>query len=129
MNKDLPRWATAFVLPLLNLLSALLVTALVIHLLGESPTESLKILINSAVVNPEGLSYTLFYASTFIFTGLAVSIAMEAGLFNIGAEGQMYFGGLGLTLAMLALDSSLPGWLLIPAGIIGAALFGGLWAL
>jgi simple sugar transport system permease protein len=48
------------------------------------------------VINPEGLSYTLFYASTFIFTGLAVSMAMQAGLFNIGAEGQMYIGGLGL---------------------------------
>ncbi|MGV7208683.1 ABC transporter permease [Oxalobacteraceae bacterium A2-2] len=128
MNKDLPRWATAFVLPILNLLSALAVTALVVHLLGESPTESLAILVNSAVVNPEGLSYTLFYASTFIFTGLAVSIAMQAGLFNIGAEGQMYFAGLGLTLAMLWLDSSLPAWLLIPVGMLGAALFGALWA-
>jgi ABC-type uncharacterized transport system permease subunit len=94
---ELPRWATGFVLPILNLLSALLVAALVIHLLGESPLESMTILINSAIVNPEGLAYTLFYASTFIFTGLAVSIAMQAGLFNIGAEGQMYVGGLGLT--------------------------------
>jgi ABC-type uncharacterized transport system permease subunit len=127
-NHDLPRWATAFVMPVLNLLSALLVAALVIHLLGESPTESMAILINSAVVNPEGLSYTLFYASTFIFTGLSVSIAMQAGLFNIGSEGQMYLGGLGLTLAMLAFDSTLPSWALIPAGIVGAALFGGLWA-
>jgi simple sugar transport system permease protein len=125
---ELPRWATGLVLPILNLLSALLVAALVIHLLGESPLESLAILVNSAVVNPEGLSYTLFYASTFIFTGLAVSIAMKAGLFNIGAEGQMYFGGLGLTLAMLAFDHTLPGWLLIPAAMIGAALFGALWA-
>jgi simple sugar transport system permease protein len=125
---ELPRWATGFVLPVLNLLSALLVAALVIHLLGESPLESLSILINSAVVNPEGLSYTLFYASTFIFTGLAVSIAMKAGLFNIGAEGQMYFGGLGLTLAMLAFDHRLPGWLLIPVAMLGAALFGALWA-
>jgi simple sugar transport system permease protein len=62
-----------------------------------------------------------------VFTGLSVSIAMQAGLFNIGSEGQMYFGGLGLTLAMLALDTSLPWWLLIPAGIVGAALFGALW--
>jgi simple sugar transport system permease protein len=125
---ELPRWATAFALPLLNLVSALLVAALVIHLLGESPAESLGILVNSAVINPEGLSYTLFYASTFIFTGLSVSIAMKAGLFNIGSEGQLYVGGLGLTLAMLALDASLPAWLLIPAGMIGAALFGALWA-
>jgi ABC-type uncharacterized transport system permease subunit len=125
---ELPRWATALVLPVLNLVSALLVAALVIHLLGESPVESMTILINSAIVNPEGLSYTLFYASTFIFTGLAVSIAMKAGLFNIGSEGQMYFGGLGLTLAMLAFDAALPAWLLIPVAMIGAALFGALWA-
>ncbi|TFW32452.1 ABC transporter permease [Massilia horti] len=125
---ELPRWATGVVLPLLNLLSALLVAALVIHLLGESPVESLGILFDSAVLNPEGLSYTLFYASTFIFTGLAVSVAMKAGLFNIGAEGQMYFGGLGLTLAMLAFDHTLSAWLLIPAAMLGAALFGALWA-
>jgi ABC-type uncharacterized transport system permease subunit len=125
---ELPRWATAFVLPVLNLLSALLVAALAIHLLGESPTESLAILINSAVINPEGLSYTLFYASTFIFTGLAVSIAMKGGLFNIGAEGQMYVGGLGLTVAMLTLDHALPAWLLIPAAMLGSALFGAAWA-
>lgn len=125
---ELPRWATAFVLPVLNLLSALLVAALVIHLLGESPVESLGILINSAVINPEGLSYTLFYASTFIFTGLSVSIAMKAGLFNIGSEGQLYIGGLGLTVAMLAFDSVLPAWLLIPAAMLGSALFGAAWA-
>jgi len=125
---ELPRWATGFLLPILNLLSALLVAALVIHLLGESPLESMQILINSAIVNPEGLAYTLFYASTFIFTGLAVSIAMQAGLFNIGAEGQMYVGGLGITLAMLTFDASMPAWALIPIGMIGAALFGGLWA-
>jgi ABC-type uncharacterized transport system permease subunit len=126
-TNDLPRWATGFVLPVLNLLSAMLVAALVIHLLGEDPVESMRILVNSAIVNPEGLSYTLFYASTFVFTGLAVSIAMQAGLFNIGAEGQMYFGGLGLTLAMLAFDASMPAIVLIPLGMIGAALFGALW--
>jgi ABC-type uncharacterized transport system permease subunit len=125
---ELPRWASGFVLPLLNLLSALLVAALVIHLLGESPVESLQILVNSAVLNPEGLSYTLFYASTFVFTGLAVSIAMKAGLFNIGAEGQMYLGGLGLTLAMLSFDATLSPWLLIPLAIVASAAFGAGWA-
>lgn len=129
MNQaDLPRWATAFALPLLNLLSALLVAAGVIYLLGESPLESLGILLNAAVFNPEGLGYTLFYAATFIFTGLSVSIAMQAGLFNIGSEGQMYLGGLGLTLVLLAFDASLPAWLLIPLAIAGSAIFGAAWA-
>jgi len=125
---ELPRWATGFVLPILNLMSALLVAGLVIHLLGESPSESLRILVDSAILDPEGLGYTLFYASTFIFAGLAVSIAMQAGLFNIGAEGQMYVGGLGLTWAVLALDAHLPAILMIPLAMIGAAVFGALWA-
>lgn len=125
---ELPRWATGFVLPILNLVSALLVAGLVIHLLGESPSESLRILVDSAILDPEGLGYTLFYASTFIFAGLAVSIAMQAGLFNIGAEGQMYVGGLGLTWAVLALDAHLPAILMIPLAMLGAAVFGALWA-
>ena len=125
---ELPRWATAIAMPLLNLLTALLVAALVIRLLGESPIESLKILIEGSVLRLDNLGYTLFYATTFIFTGLSVSIAMKAGLFNIGSEGQMYIGGLGLTIAMLTLDDRLPALLLIPIAIMASALFGALWA-
>jgi general nucleoside transport system permease protein len=127
-SANLPRWATAFVLPLLNLLSALVVAGLVIYMLGENPIESLQILLNAALFNAEGFGYTLFYASTFIFTGLAVSVAMQAGLFNIGGEGQMYLGGLGLTVVVLAFDASLPAFILIPLAIIGSALFGAGWA-
>lgn len=127
-SANLPRWATAFVLPLLNLLSALVVAGIVIYLLGESPLESLQILLNAALFNAEGFGYTLFYASTFIFTGLSVSVAMQAGLFNIGSEGQMYLGGLGLTVVVLAFDASLPAFILIPLAIIGSALFGAGWA-
>ncbi len=125
---ELPRWATAIAMPLFNLLTALLVAALVIRLLGESPIESLKILIEGSVLRLDNLGYTLFYATTFIFTGLSVSIAMKAGLFNIGSEGQMYIGGLGLTIAMLTLDDRLPALLLIPLAIGASALFGALWA-
>ena len=44
----------------------------------------------------EGIGYTLYYATNFIFTGLAVAVAFHAGLFNIGGEGQAYIGGLGV---------------------------------
>ena len=128
MNQPLPRWATAFVLPLLNLLSALAVAGLTLYLMGESPLESLSILFNSAFLNAEGFGYTLFYASTFIFTGLSVAIAMQSGLFNIGTEGQMYIGGLGLALVVLRWDTVLPGWLLIPLALMASALFGAAWA-
>jgi len=126
-NTELPRWVSAIALPILNLFSALLVAALVIHLLGESPWESLQIVANAALFNPEGLGYTLFYASTFIFTGLSVSIAMQAGLFNIGSEGQMYLGGLGLTLVVLAFDQQMPAWCLIPLAMLASAVFGAAW--
>jgi ABC-type uncharacterized transport system permease subunit len=128
MNSDLPRWATNVALPFLNLLSALIVAAGVIYLLGESPLEALGIMINSALGNAEGFGYTLFYATTFIFTGLSVSIAMQAGLFNIGSDGQMYLGGLGLTLVMLQFDGGMSSWILIPFALIAAALFGAAWA-
>ena len=124
---ELPRWASGFALPLLNLLTALAVAGLVIKLLGESPVESLQILIMNSL-NLDSLGYTLFYATTFIFTGLSVSIAMKAGLFNIGAEGQMYIGGLGLTVAMLTLDARLPAIVLIPVAILSSMMFGALWA-
>ena len=44
---------------------------------------------------PSAIGYTLYYATNFIFTGLAVAVAFHAGLFNIGGEGQAYIGGLG----------------------------------
>jgi len=59
---------------------------------------------------------------------LSVSIAMQAGLFNIGSEGQMYLGGLGLTVIVLAFDSSLPAPILIPLAILASAVFGAAWA-
>lgn len=128
MNSDLPRWATNIALPMFNLLTALVVSAGVIYLLGENPLEALGIMLKSALGNAEGFGYTLFYATTFIFTGLSVSIAMQAGLFNIGSDGQMYLGGLGLTLIMLQFDASLPAWILIPLAMSAAAVFGAAWA-
>jgi ABC-type uncharacterized transport system permease subunit len=124
---ELPRWASAFALPLFNLLTALLVAGLFIRLLGESPIESLGILVTNSM-NLDGLGYTLFYATTYIFTGLSVSIAMKAGLFNIGTDGQMYIAGLGITTAMLSLDAHLPAIVLIPVAMLCSMLFGALWA-
>ena len=57
-----------------------------------------------------------------------MAVAFHAGLFNIGGEGQAYIGGLGCGLAILALDRYLPVWLMIPVGIVAAALFGAAWA-
>jgi simple sugar transport system permease protein len=65
-----------------------------VRLLGDSPILVLKTLMQSAVGTREDLGMTLFYATPLIFTGLSVAIAFQAGLFNIGAEGQLLFGAM-----------------------------------
>jgi general nucleoside transport system permease protein len=125
--RELPAWVDAGVIPLLNLIAAFLVTGIVIVIIGESPLESVRIMINGAFGYGEGLGYTLFYTTNFIFTGLAFSVALHAGLFNIGTEGQAYLGGLGVALVCLACGSW-PMPIVIVLAIIASALFGAGWA-
>jgi simple sugar transport system permease protein len=69
---------------------------------------------------------TLTKATPILFTGLAVAIAFRSGLFNIGAEGQLYFGALGATLVALGFPAW-PRWLLLPAAIFSGFVFGAFW--
>ena len=128
MTPPLPRFADVVVLPVLNLLIALAVAGLFIALIGENPVRALRVMIDGAFVYPGGLGYTLYYATNFVFAGLAVAVAFQARLFNIGGEGQAAIGGLGAALVALALDPVLPGLLVIPLAILAAAAFGAAWA-
>ncbi|MEM9602907.1 MAG: ABC transporter permease [Pseudomonadota bacterium] len=123
----LPRWVSVGVVPLVNVGLALLVSGLVIWVVGESPVEAVRLMVFGAFGYGEAIGYTLFYATNFIFTGLAVAVAFHAGLFNIGGEGQAYVGGLGMALIALSLDASLPGWVLIPLCLLAGAAFGAFW--
>jgi ABC-type uncharacterized transport system permease subunit len=123
----LPRWAEYGLLPLLNLAAALLISGLVIRLIGESPWAALKLMAAGAFGAQDSIGYTLFYATDFVFTGLAVAVAFHAGLFNIGGEGQAYIGGLGVGLVGLAFGAGSP-WLVVPLGIAAGAVFGAAWA-
>lgn len=115
--------------PLLNLVVAFFVAGLVVLLVGESPLRAAAILVEGAFGRGQGIAYTLYYATTFIFTGLSVAVAVHCGLFNIGTEGQAYMGGLGVALICLAFDSVLPWWLTFPLAILASAAIGALWAL
>ncbi|ARJ69060.1 ABC transporter permease [Paracoccus contaminans] len=124
----LPRWADLVLAPLISLLLAFAISALVILAIGQNPVEALRVMVAGALGSSYGWGYTLYYATNFVFTGLAVAVAAHAGLFNIGAEGQASLGGLGVALVCLALPW--PHWgLALPAAIIGAALLGAGWAL
>jgi simple sugar transport system permease protein len=114
-------------LPAINLGLALALSAVVVLLVGESPLRALRLLAAGAFGSGEALGYTLYYATTFVFTGLAVAVAFHGGLFNIGAEGQATIGGLGVALLCLGADGW-PAAVVIPAAVIAAALFGAAWA-
>src|SRR5438105_9758335 len=76
--------------PLIAVVAAFAVGGVIVVLIGDSPIETYRLLIGSAFSWPDGIGYTLFYATPLIFTGLAVAVAFRCGLLNIGAEGQLY---------------------------------------
>lgn len=112
--------------PLLAVLAAFVVGGILILLIGDNPIQAYKLLIGSALSWPDGIGYTLFYATPLIFTGLAVLVAFRCGLLNIGAEGQLYVAAfatawVGITLAQRS------AWILIPLCFLAAVLAGGVW--
>ena len=127
-NTNMPKWAELVVLPIVCLAVALAVAGVVVALIGQDPMEVLSFLIYGALGTARGVSYTLYYTTTFIFTGLAVAVAFHGGLFNIGGEGQAIMGGLGTGLVALWLSPYLSAWLLLPLMLVVGAAFGMLWA-
>ena len=125
--KELPRWADLLLLPLAGLAVALLLSGGIVALLGESPVQALKLMVDGAAGSQEAIGYSLYYATNFIFTGLAVAVAFHAGLFNIGGEGQAYIGGLGAGLVCLWLGHW-PFWAVLPVAVLAAAGCGAAWA-
>jgi len=113
--------------PLIAVIFALLVGAIVIILIGEDPVFVYKTLFSNAIGNRDGWGNVLFRATPLIFTGLTVAFAFRCGLFNIGGEGQMYIGTFLATWVGFTF-TNLPAFILIPLCILAAASGGALWA-
>ena len=123
----MPKWADVLLVPAISLILAFAISSVVILAIGESPWAAMKLMVTGALGSTYGWGYTLYYATNFMFTGLAVSVAFHAGLFNIGGEGQATLGGLGVALVCLFLPW--PHWsLALAAAVLAAAMFGALWA-
>lgn len=112
--------------PLVAVICAFLVGAVVVLLIGDNPIETYRLLIGSAFSWPDGIGYTLFYATPLIFTGLAVAIAFRCGLLNIGAEGQLYVAAFATAWVGIKF-AGLSAWLLLPMCCVTAVLAGAFW--
>lgn len=137
----------ALILPTLAMITALVIGAVIIalsdietlRLLGEDPGTAFgqmasevnvayRALFRGSVGSVNSISETLFAATPLLLAGLGVALGFRAGLFNIGAQGQMVMGGLAATYVGLYVD--LPAVLHIPlallAGMAGGMIWGGL---
>ncbi len=123
----MPKWADVVLIPVISLILAAILSALVIVAIGEDPVEAVNLMVTGALGSTYGWGYTLYYATNFMFTGLAVAVAFHARMFNIGGEGQAMLGGLGV--AMVSLYVPWPHWsLALLAASAGAMIFGAAWA-
>lgn len=128
-QQRIPAWITVGVIPLANVMMAALAAGVVFWYLSINPIDALQTMAYGAFGNSYGWGYTLYYMTSYIFTGLAVAVAFQCGMFNIGGEGQAYIGALGVGLVCLWLGGVVPFIVLLPISILAAAVFGGLWAL
>ena len=107
-------------------LLSLLVGSLFLSINGYNPLVAFREIFTGAFGNRYALAETLVKTTPLIFTGLSVAVAAQAGLFNIGAEGQLLVGA--LAAAMVAsFELGLPAVVHATLALLAAAVFGGLW--
>lgn len=115
-----------FLLPIIAVLAAMLVGAILLLALGENPIEAYTVLVRGALGSVSGLTQTLTKMTPLLLVGLGICIAFRGGMINIGAEGQIILGALATTAVSLAF-STWPGWILLPFALLCGALAGAFW--
>ena len=95
--------------------------------LGQSPLTAFRVFFIEPVSNINGVSELLMKASPLCLIALGLAIGFRANIWNIGAEGQMYVGGIFATGLAIYFNEAGGAWLL-PAMIVAAACGGALWA-
>ncbi len=113
--------------PLLSVLLAMLVGSIVIVATGKDPLVAFAALLQGAFGGWRQIGDTILRSTPLIFTGLAVAFGFRANLFNIGAEGQLFIGGLAAAILGVALGG-LPWFVSVPTIIVLGALAGAAWA-
>ncbi len=119
------RWLTVAV-PLGSLVVAFAIIAVVLAATGHAPLPTFRRLFDAAFLADGALSNTLISATPLAFTGLAAAVAFRMRLFNIGGEGQLYFGAIGAAGIALVLADQ-PAVVIVPAMIVVGALSGAAW--
>src|SRR5664279_2068179 len=114
--------------PILAVVAALVIGAIIIAVIGKDPGAAYAELFLSPLTTPYGLGALLAHSVQLLILSAAVIVSFRAGFFNIGGEGQLYVGALAGALTGIALkDSSLPSFLVIITVLVVAFVVGGVW--
>src|ERR1044071_6005869 len=113
--------------PFIAVIAAFVVGGIIVWMVGDNPLLVYELFFTSAFGSVDGFSYTLFYATPLIFTGLAVAVAFKCGLLNIGAEGQLIAAAFATAWVGLMLPGW-PVWIVVILAALAAVLVGGTWA-
>lgn len=111
-----------------GLVLALLIGVVVLALAGHDPLTAYGALLRGALGSTRALAATINKAVPIGLSAMGIALAYRAGLWNIGAEGQLYFGAFAATGIGLALPEAAPASLALPLVLGGALLAGGAWA-
>ena len=132
IKKILQSISDAVLIPFLAIFTAVVIGGVIIWLVGGDPFLAYKGLIQGSWGSKKAISETAVWATPYIFAGLAVALAFNGGLFNIGAEGQLAVGATCTALVCYALPAKLgydlPVYILLPLAIIVGMIAGGIWA-
>ena len=124
-REDVPAWL-AYGTPVFTVVGALALSSVALVALSVDPVAAYGTMFVETLTNPFGLRQTATRTVPLVLTGLAVYLPLRAGLWNVGAEGQLYMGAVVGT--WIGLNVSLPMAALIPLAVLGAGVAGGLWA-
>ncbi len=113
-------------IPLISIAASLLLVAALLAAMGINPVEAYSTMFFRSFGSKFGLTELFVKTTPIILTGLAVAIPYRAGLWNIGAEGQLYMGA--FAASFIALYTPIPAPLTLPAMFLVAALAGMAWA-
>lgn len=113
--------------PLISVVLAMIVGSVIIWATGYDPVAAFAALFKGAFGSGRQIGETLLRSTPLIFTGLAIAYGFRAGLFNIGAEGQLFMGGLAAASLGLFL-TGMPQPIAITILVIAGALAGAAWA-
>jgi len=113
--------------PVISAALAIGIGSLIMWIAGYDPVAAYGALFKGAFGGPKQIGDTLMRATPLALAGLAVGYGFRAGLFNIGAEGQLFMGGLAAAFLGVQL-ADLPWGVAVPVLLVGSMLAGAAWA-